>query len=159
MFHQHVFVILLLVILMSPLINIRPTSLEILSWPLTLLSGQVSFSAALRMPVLSSPIKGIFLPPAGEYSYALFTLALIGRGKAQAGNRLNAGVTHTNAAAGNQWPYHNMITEKVLGQRESTCRLAKYLLSGSFLGLKKDTSITKFVHPLWLVLYIYYTLV
>ena len=37
----------------------------------------ISLSAAPRKPVLGSPIYGILSPPAGEYSYALFTLPLV----------------------------------------------------------------------------------
>ena len=47
-----------------------------------------------------------FLDKSGEYSYAMFTLALIGQHSAQAGNRLIASLKQMSAGAGNKLPYH-----------------------------------------------------
>ena len=88
-----------------------------------------------------------FLARSGEYSYALFTLALIGRHTAQSGNKLTASVAQTNSGARNKPPSHNMYrAETVLGQRESTCRLYEPHHFGTDRNLGEGATVINLVY-------------
>ena len=91
---------------MTVLLFLMPQAV-LISWICTNSFIQVSlhpgaFSSVPRMPVMSSPIYGIFSPRSGEYPYALFTSVLIGRLLSAAGNRLTASLRLQSASAGTQ---------------------------------------------------------
>ena len=81
---------------------------------------KIPLSVTPHTPVLGSP---------GEYSYALFTIVLIGRRRAQAGNRLTAGLDRTTSGTGNKLTYHNMSCILLLDWSTTSQRLWVYRIS------------------------------
>ena len=75
-----------------------------------------------------------FLATSSEYSYALFTPALIERSSVQAGNRLPACLVQTRAGTGNKLSYNKMYRAEVVA-RESTSRVLLTTLKVDILAL------------------------
>ena len=90
---------------------------------------KIPLSVPPHTPVLGSPIYGVFSPPAGEYSYALFTIVLIGRRRARAGKRLTASLDRTTSGTGNKLTYHNMSCILLLEWSTTSQRLWVYRIS------------------------------